>query len=144
MNGFDKGLDDGQQRNTICVDDVATSEEVNHIFITLEMGMKHIIEEEYMTDEQEIRAGDDSCNDKPNVIRFNVEDEIKKDFIFKFGIEFCLLKQLMSGILEHNILNGRELRFKKNDAVRCRFVCKYKKHYDYIILCIRVLTYTTF
>lgn len=59
-------------------------------------------------------------------------------------MEFPSLNQFKSVILEHNVLNGRDVRFEKNDAVRCKVVCKDKKHCDYIVLCSKVLTSTTF
>ncbi|XP_058784016.1 uncharacterized protein LOC131658774 [Vicia villosa] len=116
----------------------------NNMFITEEMGKAHVIEEEYMTDELDNGADDESGDDRPCVIRFNAEDAFSKDFVFKVGMEFCSLRQFKDAILEHNVLNGRDVKFEKNDANRCRVVCKDREKCDYTVLCSRVLTSTTF
>lgn len=59
-------------------------------------------------------------------------------------MKFSSLKQFKDAILEHNILNGRDVRFDKNDANKCRVVCKNNEKCNYIVLCSRVLTSTTF
>lgn len=41
-------------------------------------------------------------------------------------MEFSSLKQFKDAILEHNVLNGMDVRFEKNDANKCRVVCKDK------------------
>ncbi|CAK8577505.1 unnamed protein product [Lathyrus sativus] len=71
------------------------------------MCKEHVIEDDYMTDELDSGTDDDSCDDRPSVIRFNEEDSISKDFTFKVGMEFSSLKQFQNAILEYNILNGR-------------------------------------
>lgn len=43
------------------------------------------------------------------------------------GMEFSSLRQFKNDVLEHNVLNGREVRFSKNDGNRCRVVCIGKK-----------------
>jgi len=59
-------------------------------------------------------------------------------------MEFSSLKQFKSAILEHNVLNGNEVKFKKNDARRCRVICKQKEKCKYLVLCSRVVRTTTF
>ncbi|CAK8570035.1 unnamed protein product [Lathyrus sativus] len=108
------------------------------------MGKEHVIEDAYMTDELDSCGDDDSCDERPCVIRFNQEESLSKNFVFKVGIEFSSLRQLNNATLEHNVLNGRYVKFEKNDANRCRVVCKDKKKCDYTALCSRVLTSTTF
>lgn len=108
------------------------------------MDKEHVIEDSYLTDESDIRGDDDSCDERPCVIKLNVEDFLSKDFVFKVGMKFSSLKQFKDAILEHNVLNGRDVRFEKNDANRCRVVCKDKEKCNYIVLCIRVLTSTIF
>ncbi|KAI5431070.1 hypothetical protein KIW84_035289 [Lathyrus oleraceus] len=71
-----------------------------------------------MTDELDSDAKDDSSDDMQNVVRLNEEYGITNDFKFKVGIKFSSFKQFKSVILEHNILNGRDVRFEKNDALR--------------------------
>ena len=46
------------------------------------------------------------------------------DFQFKVGMEFSSLKQFKDAIIEHSVLNGRQLRFQKNDTLRVRVRCK--------------------
>lgn len=114
--GFDEVLDNGQPRNISDDDGVAEmGKEVNHGFITPEMGKEYNIEEKYMTDEIDNGAKDDSGDDRPNIVRFDQEDEIIKDYNFKVGMELSSLKQFKSVILEHNVLNGRpKTNFKSN------------------------------
>lgn len=88
--------------------------------------MEHVIENDYMIDELDIGADEDSCDDMPIVIRFTEEETLKKDFIYKVGMEFSSLNQFKKVVLEHNVLNGREVRFSKNDGNRCMIVCKDK------------------
>lgn len=108
--------------------------------------MEHIIEEEYMTDELDSGAEDDSCDDRPNVVRFNEEDEITKEFIFKVGMELSSLKQFKSDILEHYVLNGRDVIFggKKLMQRGVWLFVRTKELCNYTVLCNRVLTSTTF
>lgn len=47
---------------------------------------------------------------------------------------FSLFKQFKYAILEHNMLNGRKVKFAKNDGKICRVVCKHKKKRDYTML----------
>lgn len=46
-----------------------------------------------------------------------------KNFKFKLGMKFCLLKEF-NAIMEHSMLNGREVEFVKNDHVKVKVVCK--------------------
>lgn len=108
------------------------------------MGKEHTMEEYYMTDELDSGADGDKCEDMLVVIKFNEEEAIRKDFIFKVGMRFSSLKQLKKAILEYNVLNDTKDIFAKNDAKRCRFVCTRKIHYNYIVLCNRVLRTTTY
>ena len=49
-----------------------------------------------------------------------------KNFKFKLGMEFSSLQQFKDAILEHSVLNGRQIQFVKNDLVRVRVTCKAK------------------
>lgn len=62
------------------------------------------------------------------MIWLNEEDVVTKDFNFKVEIGFFSLRHFKNAILEHNVLNGRKVGFIKNDAKRCRVVCKHKKN----------------
>lgn len=74
-------------------DRASTSEASNHSLIITKMGREHVIEENYMIDEIDSGAEDDSCNDRASVVRFNEEDGITKDFNSKVGMDFSSLKQ---------------------------------------------------
>ncbi|CAL5193996.1 unnamed protein product [Lathyrus oleraceus] len=77
-----------------------------------------VIEEDYMIDELDSVANEDSCEGMPLAIRFNEEEEeMTKDFTIKVGIKFSSLKQFKKAILEYTILNGREIIFSKNDVM---------------------------
>ncbi|CAK8578295.1 unnamed protein product [Lathyrus sativus] len=98
------------------------------------MDKEHVNKKECMTDELDSDAKDDNGDDRPNVVRFNEEDEITKEYKLKVGMEFSSLKHFKSAILEHNVLNERNVRFGKNYAVRCRVVCKEKSQCNYTII----------
>lgn len=97
-----------------------------------------------MTGELDSEGDDESCDERPCLIRFNVEDSLSKDFVFKVEMKFSSLKQFKDVILEHNILNDVDVRFEKNDGSICKVVCKNKEKCNYIVLCSRVLTSTIF
>ncbi|XP_058776490.1 uncharacterized protein LOC131650794 [Vicia villosa] len=121
-----------------------TSQGIKKGLITAEMDKEHVIDDGYMTDDIDSGAYDDSADERPPVIRFNEGEKLRKKFSFKVGMEFASLKQFKKAVLEHNVLNGREVKFAKNDLTRCRVVCKDKKKCDYTVLCSRVLRTTTF
>lgn len=141
MKGFDEGLDegldagvDGETITEPVASDEAPSQPDKKMFITKEMVKEHVIEDSYTTDELDSGGDDDSCDERPCVITFNVEDSLSKDFVFKVRMEFSSLKQFKDAILEHNILNGRDARVEKNDANKCRVVCKDKEKCNYTVL----------
>lgn len=142
-NEFSFRLDESDKRRKDA-DGVTTNEPPNLSFAIEEMEKEHAIEEDYMTDVLDSGTYEDSCKDKHVVIRYNEEEEMTKDFTFKFGMKFSSLKQFKKAILEYNVLNGMKVRFSKNDAKRHRVVCKHKMHCNYIVLCNRVLRSTTY
>lgn len=87
-----------------------------------------------MTNELDSEANEDSCEDNPVLIRFNKEEPMINDFTCMVEMEFSSLKKFNKAILEYTVLNGREVRFSKNDNMRCRVVCKHTKLCNYIIL----------
>ncbi|RYR65053.1 uncharacterized protein LOC107633832 [Arachis ipaensis] len=52
------------------------------------------------------------------------EAEMNREYEFQVGLEFKSLSQFKEAIKEHALLNGRDIRFQKNDRVRCRVICK--------------------
>ncbi|CAL5214938.1 unnamed protein product [Lathyrus oleraceus] len=97
------------------------------------MDMEHVIEDDYMTDEIDSGEDEDSCDDMPLMIWFNEQETLRKDFTFKVGMKVLSSKQFKKVVLEHNMLNCREVIFFKYDGNRCRVVCKDKQHCDYIV-----------
>lgn len=51
------------------------------------MGNERVIEEKCLTNELDIGVDNDNCEDMPNVIRFNEDDAMTKDFNFNIGME---------------------------------------------------------
>ncbi|XP_028788237.1 uncharacterized protein LOC114744204 [Neltuma alba] len=49
--------------------------------------------------------------------------EMCKNFQFKLGMEFTSIGQFKNVVREYALLNGYELKFIKNDKVRCRVKC---------------------
>lgn len=66
------------------------------------------------------------------------------NFNFKIEIKFPSLRQFKDVILKHYMLNGKDVRFKKNDANMFRVVCKHRKKYDYTMLCSKIVKTKTF
>ena len=132
----------------VAVDDVTNGpnlERPTRCLITPEMEKEHVIEDEYMTDELDSASDNSSDGEgRPAIVRFREDEEMTEKFKFKVGMEFSSLKQFKSAILEHNVLNGNEVKFKKNDARRCRVISKQKEKCKYLVLCSRVVRTTTF
>ncbi|XP_058744588.1 uncharacterized protein LOC131617289 [Vicia villosa] len=112
--------------------------------MTAEMEREHIIDDDYLTDELDSGADDDSDGGRPSMVKFRDDEKLRKEFKFKVGMEFSSLKQFKKAVLEHNVLNGREVKFAKNDGERCRVICKDKQQCGYTVLCSRVLRTESF
>ncbi|RYR56674.1 hypothetical protein Ahy_A05g022357 [Arachis hypogaea] len=52
---------------------------------------------------------------------------MNREYEFQVVLEFKSLSQFKEAVKEHALLNGRDIRFRKNDKVRCRVVCKERK-----------------
>ncbi|XP_057744849.1 uncharacterized protein LOC130962688 [Arachis stenosperma] len=52
---------------------------------------------------------------------------MNREYEFRVGLEFKSLNQFQDAIKKHALLNGWDIRFRKNDEVRCRVVCKGRK-----------------
>ncbi|KAJ1414891.1 Transposase, MuDR, plant [Sesbania bispinosa] len=95
------------------------------VFIPPNVVGKDTIDEDYLSDELHSDL-DDNCgfdHDKPKYPTYQKE-EMCKQFKFTLGMEFRSLKEFKDVILEHSVLNGREVVFVKNDSVRVRVKCK--------------------
>jgi len=96
-------------------------------FVTnVEVGV-HDISEEYDTDGLDFDVDSDEGvgRDGPKFSKYRPED-MMKDFKFKLGMEFCSLKNFKQTLMEHSVLNGKEVKFVKNDQKRVRVICKKK------------------
>ena len=96
-------------------------------FVTNEEIGEHEINEEYMSDDldSDVDNDDGILNVGPKFSKYKPED-MKKDFKFKLGMEFSSLKDFKYALMEHSVLNGKEVKFVKNDHKRVRAVCKRK------------------
>ncbi|KAJ1391831.1 hypothetical protein SESBI_36340 [Sesbania bispinosa] len=90
-----------------------------------------VIVEEYNSEELEndLDGSDIDGSRIPKYLKYNKED-ICKTFKFKLGMEFTC------AILEHSILNGRQVKFVKNDSLRVRVVRP--KNCDFTLLVSKV------
>ncbi|XP_027905924.1 uncharacterized protein LOC114165520 [Vigna unguiculata] len=96
-------------------------------FVTNDCVGQHEINEEY--DSEQLCSDVDSdkgVSDKmPKFVKYNAED-MNKSFKFKLRMEFCSFKDFKHALIEHSVLNGKEIKFVKNDYKRVRVVCKKK------------------
>ena len=67
----------------------------------------------------------------PKFSKYRPKD-MNNDFKFKLGMEFCSLKDFKRAPMKHNVLNGKEVKFVKNDQKRVRAICK--KICDFLII----------
>src|ERR1044072_4074357 len=104
----------------------------------------HHMEDGWQSEELlSMSSGDDEEYEAETVIpetkgyyaQFYPED-MSKDFQFHVGMEFTSIKQFKDAIKEFSVLNGREIRFLKNDKTRCKVICKGKCSYR--MLCSKV------
>jgi len=99
-------------------------------FVTNDCVGQHEINEEY--DSEQVCSDvdtDEGVSDKvPKFVKYNAED-MNKSFKFRLGMEFCSLKDFKHALMEHSVLNGKEIKFVQNDDKRVRAVCKKKCGY---------------
>jgi len=97
-------------------------------FVTNDCVGQHEINEEY--DSEQLCSdvdSDEGVSDKmPKFVKYNAED-MNKSFKFRLGMEFCSFKDFKHALMEHSVLNGKEIKFVKNDGKRVRVVCKKKR-----------------
>ncbi|QHO43641.1 uncharacterized protein DS421_5g164420 [Arachis hypogaea] len=85
------------------------------------------ISDRYETDDIDSYEGDsDDMIKKKRFPKYN-EAEMNREYEFQVVLEFKSLSQFKEAVKEHALLNGRDIRFRKNDKVRCRVVCKERK-----------------
>ncbi|RYR08142.1 hypothetical protein Ahy_B05g075696 [Arachis hypogaea] len=85
------------------------------------------ISDGYETEDMDSYEGDsDDMIKKKRFLKYD-EAEMCREYQFRVGLEFKTLSQFKEAIKEHALLNGRDVRYKKNDKLRCRVVCKGQK-----------------
>ncbi|WVY93826.1 hypothetical protein V8G54_032914 [Vigna mungo] len=85
------------------------------------------INEEYNNDELDSDLeSDGDGNFKRGKFKKFRQDDMNKDFRFSLGMEFGSLKEFKNALMEHSVLNGKEIKFVKNDLTRVRADCKKK------------------
>ncbi|WVZ09785.1 hypothetical protein V8G54_014315 [Vigna mungo] len=88
---------------------------------------EHEINEEYISDEldSDLESDEDGSLKMGKFKRFR-QDDMNKDFKFSLGMEFGSLKDFKNALMEHSVLNGKEIKFVKNGLTRVRAECKKK------------------
>jgi len=102
------------------------------------------LEDGYVTDDLDSASDADNVEGVKPIYPMFKEEDLNKDFKFTVGMEFCSLKQFKEAILELNVLNGRDIKFKKNDKNRCRVICKSFDTCNYLVFVSRVVRTHTF
>ncbi|KAK7361174.1 hypothetical protein VNO77_03220 [Canavalia gladiata] len=97
----------------------------------------HHIDEEYNSEKLD-SAGDNSHTEDNNPPKYPIfrKEDMCKTFKFELGMEFKSLKDFKEAIQEHSVLNGKQIKFVKNDVVRVRVICS--KSCEFKALCSKV------
>ncbi|XP_058748392.1 uncharacterized protein LOC131621369 [Vicia villosa] len=93
-------------------------------------------EDEYVTDELDSSDPDLSDEDKVHKFEKFKKEHFNKNFKFEWGMEFNSLDEFREAIREWSVLNGREIKFVKNESYRVRVECRAKC--GFLILCSKV------
>ncbi|XP_058751316.1 uncharacterized protein LOC131624382 [Vicia villosa] len=93
-------------------------------------------EYEYVTDELDNSDPDLSDEDKVHKLENFKKEHFNKNFKFEWGMEFNSLDEFREAIREWSVLNGREIKFVKNESYRVRVECRAKC--GFLILCSKV------
>ncbi|XP_014506455.1 uncharacterized protein LOC106766223 [Vigna radiata var. radiata] len=111
-------------------------------FINEEVG-QHEINGDYDTDDlsSNVDSDEDVRENKRHFPKYKAED-MTRGFNFRLGMEFKSLKDFKSALQEHSVLNGKEVKFIKNDLKRVRAVCK--KGCGFLIMASKVGSSQTF
>ena len=99
------------------------------------------LSERYETEELDSVGFESDDGDKHKFVRFRIK-ESDKDFKFTNGKDFCSIKEFKEVILEHSLLNGKQVTFKLNDLTRARAKCIGKCGFE--IFCSKVGRNTTY
>ncbi|XP_058746525.1 uncharacterized protein LOC131619449 [Vicia villosa] len=93
-------------------------------------------EDEYVINE--LDSSDPDLSDEEKVHKFEKfkKEHFNKNFKFEWGMEFNSLDEFREAIREWSVLNGREVKFVKNESYRVRVECRAKC--GFLILCSKV------
>ena len=80
-------------------------------------------EEENEGDEDELRSLCDSDEDNPTFPVFNARIDMANP-VFKLWMIFKSHKEVKEAVKSYSIKHGKEIKFKKNESIRVRAVCK--------------------
>ncbi|KAK2456280.1 hypothetical protein QL285_003659 [Trifolium repens] len=74
---------------------------------------------------EELGSSDPDASDEERGVRYEKfrKDQMGKKYKFKFGMEFSSLQDFRDAIRDHNVRNGYQVRWKKNEGNRVRVVC---------------------
>ncbi|RYR24250.1 hypothetical protein Ahy_B02g057741 [Arachis hypogaea] len=109
FRGFDGPLNEHDNAQTAGVDAAVNDATVRD---DIEVGE---ISESYETEDIDSYKGDsDDIIKKRRYPKYN-EAEMSRKYVFKVGLEFKSLGQFKDTIREHALLNGRDIRYIKND-----------------------------
>jgi len=88
---------------------------------------QHEINEEYDSEQlcSDVDIDEGVCDKVPKFVKYNAED-MNKSFKFRLEMKLCSMKDFKHALMEHSVLNGKEIKFVKNDDKRVRVVCKNK------------------
>jgi len=88
-------------------------------FVINECDEMHEISEEYNNDDLSFDVdSDEGLNFIVQKYTKYKPEDMHKSFKFKLGMEFCSLKDFNHALMEHNVLNSKEVKFVKNVLVK--------------------------
>jgi hypothetical protein len=103
----------------------------------------HEWEKDYESEELVSDDPDDSDSEGvPRYPQFKM-GELTKDYKFKLGMDFKSIAEFKEAITEWSVLNLRQIKFVKQDKVRCRAECR-EPNCNYVIYCSKVADSHTF
>ncbi|KAJ1407774.1 hypothetical protein SESBI_24057 [Sesbania bispinosa] len=111
--GQDNFSGESSNRNNVDIEMLAAT------FIPPNLHSMNAVEKQYNSVELDNDLDDNNIDGvvRPKYLKFNKED-LCKTFKFKLQMEFTSLKEFKEAILEHLMLNVRQVEFVKNDQLR--------------------------
>ena len=88
------------------------------------VAQQEVDDDAYFSDELDsCDSEDEDGNKNRGYPRFRKE-QMRKDFEFTKGMEFSSINEFKDALREHCLLNGKEIRWLKNEKERARAVCR--------------------